>query len=79
MRSSDDSNRNAFSLLFLRRIGERDEPPAAGEADVAGPWHLEEIPGPSGETSYGLFRAGGGLPLALARPAGRGSLSRHGA
>jgi hypothetical protein len=27
---------NAFNPLFLRRLGERDEPPTAGEADVAG-------------------------------------------
>jgi hypothetical protein len=58
MRSSDDSNRNAFSLLFLQRISERDEPATAGEADVAGPWHIEEIPGPQGGTRFGLFRAG---------------------
>lgn len=46
MRSSADgtipSSRNAFSSTFLQRISERDEPPTAGEADVAGPWHLEE-------------------------------------
>jgi hypothetical protein len=57
MRSSDDSTRNAFSPSFLQRIGERDEPPAAGEADVAGPWRVEEIPG----GRFGLFRAGEGL------------------
>ncbi|HSS76357.1 MAG TPA: hypothetical protein VLV54_06390 [Thermoanaerobaculia bacterium] len=44
---------NAFSPSFLHRIGERDEPPVAGEADVAGPWHIEEIPG-----GFGLFRLG---------------------
>lgn len=48
MRSSADgsipSSRNAFSPTFLQRISERDGPPTAGEADVAGPWHLEEIP-----------------------------------
>ena len=36
------SSQNAFSPSFLRRLGERDEPPAAGEADVAGPWHVLE-------------------------------------
>jgi hypothetical protein len=58
MRSFDDctvsSSRNAFSPSFLRRINQRDEPTTAGEADVAGPWHVEEIPG----RGHGLFRAG---------------------
>ena len=48
------SSRNAFSPSFLNRIGQRDEPPTAGEADVAGPWHPEEIPG----AGWGLFRPG---------------------
>ena len=58
MRSFDDctvpSSRNAFSPSFLSRINQRDEPPTAGEADVAGPWHVEEVPG----RGHGLFRAG---------------------
>ena len=45
---------NAFTSTFLQRLGERDEPPAAGEADAAGPWHVEEIPG----EGFGLFRLG---------------------
>ena len=45
---------NAFTRPFLLRFGELDEPPTAGEADVAGPWEVEEIPG----FGYGLFRAG---------------------
>jgi hypothetical protein len=48
------SSRNAFSPDFLKRISERDEPPTAAEADVAGPWHEEEIPG----LGWGLFSAG---------------------
>jgi hypothetical protein len=48
------SSRNAFSPDFLKRIAFRDEPPTAGEADVAGPWHGEEIPG----LGWGLFSAG---------------------
>ncbi len=60
MRSYHDSNLppspNAFSPSFLHRIAERDEPPTAGEADVAGPWHVEEVPG-----GYGLFRLGESL------------------
>src|SRR5215203_1201351 len=58
MRSSDDStlssSRNAFSPSFLRRIGERDEPLTAGEADVAGPWQVEDLPG----RGHGLYRLG---------------------
>jgi hypothetical protein len=56
MRSSRHSippSPNAFSPSFLQRIGELDEPPVAGEADVAGPWHIEELPG-----GFGLFRLG---------------------
>ncbi|HKI02718.1 MAG TPA: hypothetical protein VKK31_12130 [Thermoanaerobaculia bacterium] len=53
---SPSSSRNAFSDSFLRRIGERDEPSTAGEADVAGPWHVEEIAG----EGFALYRAGEG-------------------
>jgi len=59
MRSSDDRSTplpNAFRPEFLKRIGERDEPLTAGEADVAGPWLVEEIPG----AGFGLFRSGEG-------------------
>jgi hypothetical protein len=48
---------NAFNPLFLRRLGERDEPPTAGDADVAGPWRIESIPG----HGFGLFRIGESL------------------
>lgn len=65
MQGSDESNtpsvptvpvsgNNAFTFEFLKRVGERDEPVTAGEADVAGPWRLEEIPG----AGWGLFRLG---------------------
>ena len=58
MRSSgtivNPSSRNAFSPSFLHRIGERDEPPTAGEADAAGPWRVLELPG----RGFGLFRSG---------------------
>jgi hypothetical protein len=58
MRSSDDStlssSRNALSPSFLHRIGERDEPSTAGEADAAGPWRVLERTG----RGFGLFRAG---------------------
>ena len=60
MRDSDDSispsSRNAFTPEFLERIGERDEPLTAAEADVAGPWAVEEMPG----VGWGLYRAGEG-------------------
>ena len=57
MRGTDDGSTrhpfNAFHPDFLHLFGERDEPPTAGEADVAGPWHVEPV-GPH----FGLFRAG---------------------
>jgi len=59
MRRSDDRNTpppNAFQPSFLERIGERDEPPTGPEADVAGHWTVEEIPG----AGFGLFRVGEG-------------------
>jgi len=60
MRDSDQSIspsfRNAFTPEFLQRIGERDEPVTAAEADVAGPWAVEEMPG----VGWGLYRAGEG-------------------
>ena len=49
------SSRNAFRRSFLSRIAEHDEPFTAGEADVAGPWHVEELPG-----GFGLYRLGEG-------------------
>jgi hypothetical protein len=65
MRGFDDStvsSHNAFSASFLHRFNQQDEPPAAGEADVAGPWHVEEIPG----EGWGLFRAGESLDRGFA-------------
>jgi hypothetical protein len=57
---------NAFTARFLASLGERDEPPTAGEAAVAGPWRIEPIPG----RGFGLFRIGqslarGGRPAAV--------------
>src|SRR3954452_24911255 len=58
MPSYDDctlsSSRNAFSPSFLHRISQRDESPTAGEADVAGPWRILEMPG----QRFGVFRLG---------------------
>jgi hypothetical protein len=58
MQGSDDRTilpfPNAFTRTFLDRIGELDEPPSAGEADVAGPWDVEDLPG----FGFGLFRRG---------------------
>lgn len=48
------SSRNAFRSSFLRRIAEHDEPFTAGEADVAGPWQIEDLPG----GLFGLYRLG---------------------
>ncbi|HYG65096.1 MAG TPA: hypothetical protein VEL74_21115 [Thermoanaerobaculia bacterium] len=48
---------NAFTVGFLARLGERDEPPTAGEAAVAGPWRIEPLSG----KGFGLFRAGRSL------------------
>ncbi len=61
MRGTDDGSTRhpwnaAFHPRFLQLFGERDEPPTAGEADVAGPWHVEPV-GPAGN-HFGLFRAG---------------------
>jgi hypothetical protein len=68
MRSFDDRTPshppNAFASAFLHRFEEQDEPPTAGEADVAGPWFIEPIPG----VGFGLFRAGESLARGF-RPA----------
>lgn len=59
MQDYDNPNsysRNAFALDFLKRIGEIDEPLTAAEADMAGPWVVEEIPG----AGFGLYRLGEG-------------------
>ena len=69
MRDCDEcispSSPNAFTSEFLQRIGERDEPVTAAEADVAGPWAVEAMPG----VGWGLFRAGEGAVRQL-RPYG---------
>ena len=57
MRSFRNCSRNAFSPAFLEQFAEQDEPPTGGEADVAGPWFVEPIPG----IGFGLFRAGESL------------------
>ncbi|HYG65899.1 MAG TPA: hypothetical protein VEL74_25185, partial [Thermoanaerobaculia bacterium] len=53
---------NAFSSSFLNRLAERDEPPTAGDADVAGPWRIEPVPG----SGFGLFRVGESLSRGFA-------------
>jgi hypothetical protein len=45
---------NIFTTQFLGLMAERDEPPTAGDADVAGPWRVEPVPSPG----FGLFRVG---------------------
>ena len=54
--SISPSSRNAFTPEFLQSINARDEPLTAAEADVAGPWMVEPIPG----AGWGLFRLGEG-------------------
>ena len=74
MPSFDDStfsSSNAFSSSFLQRIHQRDEPPTAGEADLAGPWRILEMPG----RGFGVFRLGesperGHRPTAVFRDRG---------
>jgi hypothetical protein len=53
---------NIFTTQFLCRMAERDEPPTAGDADVAGPWRIEAIPG----CGFGLFRVGESLARGFA-------------
>ena len=45
---------NAFSASFLNLFDESDEPITGSEADMAGPWSVEPVPG----RGYGLFREG---------------------
>jgi hypothetical protein len=58
MQGSDDGSTRGFGNVFLkdflRRLGERDEPSSAAEADVAGPWGVEEFR----LTWYGVYRRG---------------------
>jgi len=53
---------NVFTTQFLSRLAERDEPPTAGDADVAGPWRVEPLPG----HGFGLFRIGESLARGFA-------------
>jgi hypothetical protein len=53
---------NVFTAEFLCRLAERDEPPTAGDADVAGPGRIEPIPG----HGFGLFRIGESLARGFA-------------
>jgi hypothetical protein len=40
-----------FSPDFLARLHDRDESPTASEADLAGPWHAEPVPGRPGSSA----------------------------
>jgi hypothetical protein len=61
--SSTQSPRpNAFTASFLDRLAEGDEPPTAGDADVAGPWRIEALP----SQGFGLFRLGESLSRGFA-------------
>ena len=57
---SEPHHPNAFTVSFLDRLAERDEPPTAGDADVAGPWRIEPIVWNGGH-GFGLFRMGESL------------------
>jgi hypothetical protein len=56
---------NAFTTAFLDRLAERDEPPTAGDADVAGPWRIESVVWDGGH-GFGLFRVGESLARGFA-------------
>src|SRR4029077_1018458 len=56
---------NAFTALFLGRLAEQDEPPTAGDADVAGPWRIEPVVWRGGH-GFGLFRMGESLARGFA-------------
>lgn len=43
-----------FTDEALRRLRLRDEPPTAGEAELAGPWHVSRLP----DGGFGVFRRG---------------------
>ena len=56
---------NSFTASVLGRLAERDEPPMAGDADVAGPWRIESIVWNGGH-GFGLFRMGESLARGFA-------------
>jgi hypothetical protein len=56
---------NSFTSQFLSRLAERDEPPTAGDADVAGPWRIEPVAWDGGH-GFGLFRVGESLARGFA-------------
>jgi hypothetical protein len=45
------SSPSIFSPDFLARLHDRDESPTASEADLAGPWHTEPVPGRPGSSA----------------------------
>ena len=53
----DEVPPNAIDAAFLKRLEEREEPPTASEADLAGPWRVEPLPEEEGG-GFGLFREG---------------------
>ncbi|HYQ85329.1 MAG TPA: hypothetical protein VEP28_15230 [Rubrobacter sp.] len=61
----DPQHPNAFRSSFLNRLAERDEPPTAGDADVAGPWRIEPVVR-NGQHGFGLFRLGESLSRGFA-------------
>src|SRR5436309_748965 len=57
---------NAFSPTYLARLRERDDSLTAAEAELAGPWKIEPVPGRRGA---GALRA---LPPLACLPGGSG-------
>jgi hypothetical protein len=64
-RSTSSIHPNVFTSQFLCRLAERDEPPTAGDADVAGPWRIEPVVWKGGH-GFGLFRIGESLARGFA-------------
>jgi hypothetical protein len=56
----DEVTANAFDAEFLARLEAYEEPPAASEAELAGPWRAVPLPDEAGG-GFGLFRAGESL------------------
>jgi hypothetical protein len=63
--STHPQRSNVFTASFIDRMAEQDEPPTAGDADVAGPWRIEPI-GWNGGQGFGLFRMGESLDRGFA-------------
>ena len=52
---------NAFSPSYLARLRERDDSLTAAEAELAGPWKIEPVPGRPGAVA--ILRASNKTPV----------------